>query len=390
VARAIIHLNVADFAVAVEQVIDARLRGRPAIIAPQGALRAGVYDMSEEAYRCGVRKGMALGRAVAFCRDAHVLAPHPDRYERAMRELLKRALPYSPRIEVNAADGHLFMDVTGTGRLFGTPEDVAWRVRREIKADLGLNPIWAIATNKLVAKVASRLVKPFGEYQVSPGGEEALLAPLSLGLLPGVEPADLRRLRDFNLTRVRQLTALSLAQLQGPFGARARFLYETARGIDTAPVLPAGTQPPAARAGHEFGPGADAPRVLEGTLYALAERVGGDLRRRRVVARRLAVVLDYADGVRCARRSAAAPPTANDLTLFEQARGILVNAWKRRVRIRHLELIGDRLCFPPVQLELFAAERQAHVRRAGLVAAIDAIRSRFGPDAIHMGRTLAA
>ncbi|MGD0094411.1 MAG: hypothetical protein ABSE73_31270, partial [Planctomycetota bacterium] len=61
--RSIIHLNVADFAVAVERILDSRLRGRPVLIAPAGLARAAVYDMSEEAYRAGVRKGMDLARA---------------------------------------------------------------------------------------------------------------------------------------------------------------------------------------------------------------------------------------------------------------------------------------------------------------------------------------
>ena len=152
--RSIIHLNVADFAVAVERRINRHLASRPVIIVPEGASRAAVYDMSEEAFRTGVRKGMALRRARRLCRDAALLAPHPDRYERAMTELLKRALPYSPQVEPGEGDGHLFVDATGTTRLFGPPVDVAWRLNRQIKKELQLDPIWSVASNKLVAKVA--------------------------------------------------------------------------------------------------------------------------------------------------------------------------------------------------------------------------------------------
>ena len=69
-SRAIIHINIADFAVAVERVVDPRLVNRPVIIAPKGSARAVVYDMSEEAYQSGVRKQMALKRALRLCRDA--------------------------------------------------------------------------------------------------------------------------------------------------------------------------------------------------------------------------------------------------------------------------------------------------------------------------------
>ena len=366
--RSIIHLNIADFAVAVERAVDCRLRDRPVIIAPEGAARAAVYDMSEEAYRSGIRKGMALRRATRLCKDARILPPHPDRYEHTMRALLKQTLPYSPLIENGETDGHLFVDVTGTARLFGPPMDVAWRLRRQVKKNLGLDPIWSVAPNKLVAKVATRLVKPDGEYIVSAGEEEALLAPLPIALVPGIERNDLLRLQEFNLSRVSHLTALDLAQLQVPFGARARFLYETARGIDPSPVLPVGQKPPRIIADHEFGNDTNDKSSLESALYRLVEQAGDQLRRRRRAARRVAVILDYSDGMRCTRQLAAKPASANDLTLFELARRTLRLAWTRRIRIRHLRLVCDRLIFPPAQLQLFADDQKQTEQRDNIVS----------------------
>jgi DNA polymerase-4 len=388
--RSIIHLNVADFAVAVERAIDRRLQDRPVIIAPEGAARAAVYDMSQEAYLSGIRKGMALRHAVRRCKDACILPPHPDRYEKAMRALLTQALPYSPFIESGDDDGHLFMDATGTNRLFGPPVDVAWRLRKKIQTDLGLDPIWSVAPNKLVAKVATRLVKPDGEYIVAAGEETSLLAPLPVGMIPGIERNDLLRLQEFNLNRVSHLTALSLEQLEVPFGAHARFLYDAARGIDASPVLPVGQKPARIVVDHEFGDDTNHAAVLEGVLYGLVEQVGRQLRRRRQAARRTAIVLDYSDGLRCARQVAAKPATANDLTLFALAKRALMLAWTRRVRIRHVRLICDRLTFPPAQLELFSTDREENKTRDNLIVAIDRIRQRFGNDTVRVGRTLAA
>jgi DNA polymerase-4 len=381
---------VADFAVAVERAVDHRLNERPVIIAPEGAARAAVYDMSNEAYMAGIRKGMALRRAVRLCRDVQILPPHPDRYELAMRAVLKRALPYSPLIETGEDDGHLFMDATGTARLFGPPRDVAWRLRKQIKTDLGLDPIWSVAPNKLVAKVATRLVKPDGEYIVAAGEEEALLAPLPVSLVPGIEHPDQLRLREFNLTHAFQVATLSLAQLEIPFATRALLLYEAVRGIDPSPVLPLGQKPQKAIADHEFGNDTNNAHTLEAVLYGLVEQVGSRLRRRRRAARRIAVILDYSDGMRRARQVAARPATANDLTLFELARRTLQLAWVRRVRIRHMRLVCDRLIFPPAQLELFAADQKTNQKRSGLITAIDAIRHRYGHQAVRIGRTLAA
>jgi DNA polymerase-4 len=388
--RSIIHINIADFAVAVERVLDSRLRGRPVIIAPEGAVRAAVYDMSEEAYQDGVRKGMALRRALRFCRDAAVLPPHPDRYERAMAELFKYTVPYSPRIEMTDHNGHLFIDATGTGRLFGPPPDLASRIRRSVQTDLGFNPIWSVAPNKLLAKVATRIVKPIGEYIVKAGEETAFLGPLPVYLLPGIEQDDVTRLREFNLTRVDHVIGLSQAQLEVVFGNRSPSLYNAVHGIDPSPVAPVGQKQPTISVGHVFGNDTNDAATVESTLYRLIEKAGADLRQRRLAARRIGLVLDYSDGGRVVRQAAAKPATANDVRLFAAAKPALKRAWTRRVRIRCLRLICDRLTYPPAQRELFAGCENKKTASDNLFRTLDAIRHRFGTDAIQLGRTLPA
>jgi len=388
--RTIIHLNVADFAVAVERVIDARLRDRPVIIAPQGASRAAVYDMSEEAYQAGVRKGMALRRAQRFCREAMVLPPHPDRYERAMKSFLGHILPYSPLIEAEEGNGHLFVDLTGTGRLFGPPPDVAWRIRKTVRSDLGFDPIWSVAPNKLVAKVATRVVKPTGEYIVEAGEESAFLHPLAICLLPGLEREDLLRFREFHVSKVGQAARWTTGQLEVIFGKRGRDLYQMLRGIDASPVLPAERKPPILTADHEFGDDTNDLGLIEAALYRLAEQVGRKLRKQGRVARRIGILLDYSDGVRVTRQKSSKTGTANDFKLFALAQTALELALTRRVRVRHLRLACDRLIYPPAQQELFSLDEQETQASENLVIALDQIRNRFGRSAIRMGRSLAA
>ena len=388
--RFIVHLNIADFAVAVERGIDRRLENRPVIVAPEGAVRAVVYDMSEEAYQAGVRKGMALDRARRRCRDARVLAPRPERYGQAMDALFKEALPSSPLIERGEDDGHLFVDVTGTSRLLGPPMDVAWRLQRRIRTVLGLAPVWAVGPSKLVAKVATRLVKPLGEYAVGAGEEAAFLAPLSPALLPGVEAPDLVSFRALNLHRVGQAATLTPEQLRVVFGNRALFLHDTLRGVDASPVLPAGAAVPKEQAQCRFDTDVNDDALLEAALYRLVEQVGRRLRQRRLAARRIGVRLDYADGVRRIRSAGVSPGSANDITLFEKGRGVFYAAWQRRVRVRFLAVICDRLVFPPAQPSLFPGERIVEEKRTALVTALDRVRDRFGGDALRVGRTLAA
>ncbi|NTV53226.1 MAG: hypothetical protein HGA76_09485, partial [Candidatus Firestonebacteria bacterium] len=362
------------------------LRERPVIIAPEGAARGAVYDMSEEAYGAGVRKGMALSRARRACRDAAVIPPHPDRYERALRALLACALPYSPRIEATDVLGHVFVDATGTESLCGPAVDVAWRIRRASRDTLGLNPVWTVAPNKLVAKVASRVVKPTGECLVASGDEAAFLEPLPVQLLPGLEAEDLQRLREFRLRAIGDVKRWSVAQLTTVFGQHAPVLYESVRGIDPSPVLAVGQQAPRVLVDREFAEDTNDPAQVNAALYTLAELAGRALRAQRLAAQRVGVVLDYADGARVAR-AAVGMTTANDFTLFAQAQRALELAWTRRVRLRHVQLVCDRLTFPPAQLDLFDTPDPRGQRQDRLVTALDRIRTRFGTEAIRMGRT---
>jgi DNA polymerase-4 len=265
---------------------------------------------------------------------------------------------------------------------------VAFRLYKAIRRDLALDPIWSLAPNKLVAKVATRLVKPIGEYIVAAGDEAGFLAPLPVWLLPGIESRDLARLREFNLTTVSQVRSFSLAQLAVPFGSRAPLLYETVRGIDPSPVLPAGQEPPRVTGDRAFGNDTNQRHRIEAALYRLVEQNGAALRRQRRAAGRVVVRLDYSDGVRRTRQVTATPATANDPVLFRWARKALNLAWTRRVRIRHLRLTCDRLVYPPAQMALFPAERRQRERQDNLILALDAIRNRFGRSSIKVGRTL--
>jgi DNA polymerase-4 len=386
--RSIIHINVADFAVAVERLVDRRLKERPVIIAHDTAVRATVYDMSEEAYQNGVRKGMSLQRALRYCRDAAVLPLHPFRYERAMLQLLKCALPYSPLIEKSDIDGHMFIDVTGTGRLFGPPPDIAWRIRKTIRANMGFDPIWSVAPNKLVAKVATRMVKPVGEYIVGAGEEARFMKPLPIHLVPGIEREDLKCFREFNLTRTGHVANLSMGQLYVMFGNRSHSLYNAVRGIDPSPVLPAGQKHPMVSVDRTFGNDTNTAASVESVLYRLVEKAGIDLRKRRLAARRIRIVLDYSDGRRMTRQATADPATANDFRLFAVAKTALKGVWKRRVRIRHLRLICHRLTYPPAQIALFSEHEQEKKKSDNLIFAFDSIRRRYGFNAIRVGRTL--
>ncbi len=382
--RTVIHLNIADFSVAVERLLDTGLRGKPLIIA-QPSPRAVVDDMSDEAYAEGVRKGMLLAVARRRCRAALVLPPRPEQYHRALGRCLEHALRYTPLVERSSGSGHLYLDVTGTHRLFGPPPDIGWQLRNTLRRDLGLDPIWSVAPNKLVAKVASRLVKPRGEYIVAGGEEAAFLAPLPLDLLPGLVPADLAGLGQVNIRRVAQAAALSVRELSVLCGHRARLIHQTVRGLDPSPVLPPGASAATIMHEHLFNPDSNEAALVRAGLFTLAQQAGCELRRRGLGCRHLAVTLHYTDGASVVRQAANTVPVSDDPTLEQLALAALHRGWHRRIRLRRLALTCSRLQHPVQQLSLFTPPDPNPGRNRRLSEAMDAIRARCGGDKILRG-----
>lgn len=382
--RSIIHFNVADFAVAVERLCDRRLVGRPVVVAA-GNSRALVYDMSDEAWQAGVRKGTPLAIAKKHCRDLRVLAPRPDLYQRATTEFFRRITPYSPLVEPVDDNGHFFVDVTGSSRLFGPPPEIAWRIRNAARRELGLNPIWTVAPNKLVAKVASRLVKPTGEYIVAAGEETDFLAGQHIALLPGLHQNDLTLLRDFCICSIGELARLATTDLTVLFGARALPLHELARGIDPSPVLPLAARPPVIRAETSLAEDSNDRRVLESTLRLLCQQAGAELRAKKFASRRLSLFLQYSDDRRHTGQAVSRRPLHTDQELFVLTKHALERGLTRRVRVRTLRLVCDRLCRSAVQLSLFD-ECHFTARDTTQNAALDAIKTRFGTAGIQRGR----
>ncbi len=386
--RAIIHLNIADFAVAVETNLQPALKGYPLIIAPQGAPRAVVYDMSDTAYKEGIRKGMPLARATRLNKKIKILPPSFNRYELVMKDLIKQTFAFTPLIESGVTDGHIFMDVTQSGRLFGPPGDVAFKLKKAFKNEFSLDPIWSVATNKLVAKVATRVVKPIGEYIVSPGDEKAFLAPLPIHLIPGLLRDDLKKLMEFNLLKVSQARTLSLDQLAVPFNTRASLIYERIRGIDETPITTFSENRSLIRADHEFSDDTNNADLLRKALYLMVETICKSLRTRNLHGAATKIILSYSDGMQTDSTLKLTPSTANDMTMFKKCTRLLDKAWTRRVRIRHMRLICEKLSPTVIQTDLFTPKTKEN-HQAGLIRTMDKIRKKFGKNAIKAALTLA-
>jgi DNA polymerase-4 len=383
--RTVLHVDIAFFPIAVERVADPALRGRPVLVAPAGSARAPVLAASAEAVREGARAGMPLPLALRRCPQAAVLRPDEALYRRAAGAVLALLGGYSPLVEP-AAPGQVFVDLSGTARLFGAAQDAAARIRRDIETRLRLRPTVGLATNKLVSRVAARVIRPDGLCDVFPGSEAPFLAPLPVVLLPAARGETRARLFDLNVERVSDLLRLAPPQIQAAFGPDGDRLRRQALGIDASPVRPPAASPAIAEE-ETLAEDTNEEAALLRSLLGLCERAGARLRRLGARAGRLRVTLRHSDGVAARREERLAPPAAADLPLFARAREICDRARARRVRVRWIELRCLDLERAPRQLELF--EPRTAGAADALASAVDRIRERFGDGAIVAGRRFA-
>src|SRR3954468_11821394 len=211
----ILHADLDAFFASVEQRDDPRLRGRPVIVG------AGVVlACSYEAKACGVHSAMGGAQARRLCPDAAVVPPRMTAYSEASKAVFEVFRDTSPVVEGLSID-EAFLDVRGMRRIAGTPVEIAARLRRRVREEVGLPITVGVARTKHLAKVASAVAKPDGLLVVPPDRELAFLHPLPVERLWGVGPATARKLRERRIFTVGQLASHPEPALVSILGAAA-------------------------------------------------------------------------------------------------------------------------------------------------------------------------
>ena len=394
--RSVLFVDPPAFCTTLEGLLAPELRTRPLAVAPPGADHAAIMALSAEARLAGLERGMPVRKAQRLCPDLIILPPNPKLYARASRALHEILRIFAPAIEPRGY-GHAFLDLTGTGRLFGPPQDVAARIRREASERLGLPLSVGIATNKLVSQAAiraDRLVLSGDELLYVPvGNERSFLAPHPLDVLPELDAGMRARLEDYQLDLIGEVAALSESALCAVFGRSGRMLRARAQGIDPRPVLPPERQAEF-QVVHSLATDTNDLGVLHLILRGMSDRLGRRVRARGLAAGRLRLEATYADYT-AAARAVSLSAAVLDAELWDAARRAFSLANTKRLAVRSVSLTLDRLMETEAQLELWAdktgsgeAGKPQHTDEessAALQHALDHIRTSYGSRAVHGG-----
>jgi len=379
------HLNVIGFKAAVAVAKDKTLRGRPLVIAGASGGRALALDCSREAVQEGVTPGMALVAAERLVKGLIVLPPDLPAYEKMNKELDRVAAVYAPVWENDRA-GNLYLDITGTTRIFGPPSDCSSRILREIIGHTEIRPAAAVASNKLVSKVATRAIRPTGLIQVNAGTEAEFLAHQDIRLLPGMGPGLLRTAAVTGIREIGEVASLSVNEALSIFGSKGFLLRDMAQGIDGSRVEERKGERRITQQA-DFNESTIEETTIRGAIEALAEHAGLQMRNEKLGMRKVQIIVKYSDGIEITGREKTKGILVTDSEISAMAYRVYQKTAKRRIRIRSIGLCFEDLVPLGFQPDLFEPETENKNRK--LQEAIDKIQTRYGIGKIARGMVLA-
>jgi DNA polymerase-4 len=384
--RNIVHLHIPAFPIAVARISQLEIRDRPVAVAPVQSERAIILSVSQEARKEGIFKGMPVGKALKLCPGLTLLPPNPGVTEKAFQSLLDVAAQYTPLWEPSRP-GDIYLDLTGTERLWGRAKDAGYRIRREVQSRLRLAATVGVAGNKMVSSIASRIMPSESVMDVGQGQEAPFMAPLKVGVIPGINRFRQKiLLEELNIVRVRQLAVLDLNRLRLVFGRQAFLIRQRALGIDPTPVYPAPVKPMVSEEITLTKDENDDQKLL-GSLYGLVEKCSYRLRHRGLCPQKAGLLIRYSDQVESKRQLKLPRPSVWDFDLYGPLENLFFKACNRRVRVRFIKVwfwdFSSR-----IQLSLFHDGLPDSEKKSRVIETLDRIRDRYGEGAIKYGRTV--
>lgn len=384
--RAILHLDLDAFFCAVEELRDPSLRGRPFAVGGRPDERGVVASCSYAARALGARSAMPMSQALRLCRDLLIIPPRRAAYEEMSEQVMARLRNLSPLVEQISID-EAFLDISDIRE---PATEIARKLQAQIMDELRLPCSVGVASNKLVAKIATEVGKKAAQgvdypraLTIVPAGQEAaFLAPLPVSMLWGIGPKTEQRLASLGIHTIGQLAAWDERELAARFGVNGREMARHARGIDERPVV---TEHAVKSISQEttFARDVADDKTLERTLTELSAEVGKTLRREHLAASTVKLKLRWPDFTTLTRQAALPTPTDLDEEIYAAALALLrkVRAPGQSVRLIGVGVSG--LGQPIRQIPLWGAAGDEKARKLRRV--LDELQEKYGEQVVKKG-----
>lgn len=384
----IMHIDMDAFYASIEQLDNPELRGKALIVG--GRTRGVVSTASYEARKFGVHSAMPISEARRLCPHAEFIVPRMKRYAEMARVVRGVLRNFSPVVEAASID-EAYLDATGLERLFGPVENMGMRLKNAVRETTGgLTCSVGIAPVKFLAKISSEMRKPDGLFMLRPEEVPGFMAALDVGRIPGVGKKFVAALAAVGVRKAGDVSRYPREFWERRYGKQGVALYERAHGLDPREVVPF-TPPKSESAETTFETDTRDREFLKAWLMRHAERVGRSLRGQGLAGRTVTLKIKYAD-FKLITRQATLPARTNKTDTIYEAACELLAALSLEGKVR---LIGVGVSgfddTRPHQLSLVNAgsgpdPAEVEDRRGRLDGVLDALRERYGAEAVIRGR----
>ncbi|MFD0958589.1 DNA polymerase IV [Paenibacillus chungangensis] len=381
--RVIIHLDMNAFYCSVHEAEQPEYyREIPTAVSGSVEMRKGIIVTCSYAARArGVKTGMNVAQAMRICPELVLIKPDFELYRKYSRGFLSIARQFTPMVEQVSID-ECYLDITGS-KLFGTPLDIAKKLQYRIASEWSLPCSIGLAPNKLLAKMASDMMKPNGLTVLRLRDVPSLLWDKPCGFLFGIGGKTEKKLLSLNIETIGELAATNEAILNKHFGVLGSWMKSAAHGIDHSPVNPIREK------NKSIGHTTTLPQDLTEkediyrVLLNLSDQTGRRLRRQKLVAATVQITIRRPDMSTITRSHTLRVPTDDTGVIYHESKRLYNRHWKQGEPIRLLGVALQNLTSAEetaLQLDLFHYEEQP--RKEALTRTMDALRDRFGEDAV--------
>lgn len=371
--RNIAHFDLDAFFVSVECLKNPRFKGKPLLVGGSGD-RGVVAACSYEARRFGIHSAMPMRLARRLCPEAIILRGDMESYAKyslVVTEIMQDTVPLFEKASID----EFYIDLSGMDKFFGCSL-FARELKQKVLKESGLPVSYALASNKLISKVATNEVKPNGQLEIAFGNEKKFLAPLSVAKLPGVGKELAYKLVRRGVETIRTLSEIPVEMLETMLGKTGLDLWRKANGLDESPIIPYREQR-SISSERTFETDTINLLFLHAELVRITESIAFELRRQDKLTGCLTVKIRYSNFDTVVRQKTIDYTNADHL-LVRTARELFDKLYDRRLLIRLMGIRFTKLIPGNYQIKLYE-DTQEQIR---LYQSIDSIKKQFGEHAV--------
>lgn len=371
--RFIAHFDLDSFFVSVERLKDSSLIGKPVIVGGS-ADRGVVAACSYETRAFGVHSAMPVKQARKLCPQAISVRGDFESYSyysRLVTSIIRERVPVLEKASID----EFYMDLTGMDRFFGCSQFTK-ELKQTVVKQTGLPISYALASNKLISKIATNEVKPDGQIEVNPGEEKQFLAPLKIDRMPGIGEKTAVALRQMGIFTLKELSEANLALMELRFGKSGSDLIRRANGTDDSPVVPY-SERKSISTENTFESDTLNVDFLQGELVRMTEKIAFLLRQEKKLSGCVTVKIRYAD-FSTETKQAVISYTAADHVILSTVKELFRKSYHPNLQVRLIGVKLSHLIKGEYQINLFSEKAE----NAKLYEALDQIRNRFGEKSV--------